>query len=1692
MLTTYARRVFHPLLAWVALLMLSVPLAAAPVKITISPTTWSMTTAQTKQFTATVTNTSNTAVTWTATNGTVSTAGLYSPPATAGTYTVAATSVADASKKALATVTVTVPAISVGVSPSSVTLGPGASQTFAATVSGTTNTAVNWTSTGGSITPAGVYTAPATVGTYTVKATSQADGVTSGTATVTLSPMITIFPAAATIPMSTPDVPSQLILTATIAGMTDQRVVWSRSGGNITNSNNAATATFLAPQTAGTYTVTAKSYADRKVVATATITVAAVAPFIGSYTITTAAGAIARTDGIPVPVTGGQQISHDSQIAGGREIWYSNWLGLYLWGNPVSHETTAVLDVSAKSIVPYSIRTVGQFGDSSATVYLEVHPRGKITSLLPDHWTGNLGDTFWVTPVFSGTGKATWGGTTVDVQTGVAFPVVLTQDGLFLTLQAFSDMGVAGDSKSITLYVADRGRFIYLGKAGFSDAKGLVALPETLGQVWLGLHGQAAGFRPFDVASGTLGGTPTPFGGNTQVNLATVNDVEGPFWLDDGRILMFGMDRSTIGVYDPSTRRALFAVRAPWSAAVPTGIRGAIVPLGSGRFWVLGPNGSASIFDIRTSAFSSALATGQARLDPDLTVLADGRVLVSGGQIAGTPALSAMLFNPLTNTLTPTGSMQKARFRHKGILLANGKVLISGGIAWWDTALELYDPASGTFTAAGFALINRQAHNLTQLSDGRVLISSGVSPADGTSVVGSEFYTPSSGMVTRGPYLQKDLVNNQAGPYTLAVPLANGKVLITGGTSTQSTDDVFLFDPQPLLQVQPALGRIFPDQQLAFTTNEPVTWIVREGAVGGGVDGAGNYTPLATPGTYHVVATSTADTTRSSTAIVTVLPKPQALISSFTASATTVSAGTSVTLTPVFSGGTGSIPSIGAVASGTSYTVTPTGTTTYVLSVVDANGLMVSASLTVHVTPVILSFTASANVVAPGNWLTLSWTSAGATYARISDGGEPMIADTSGSISLLPAATATYTLSISSPDGSVSRSLTVVVSVVQSISINPTSVTLHIGQTMTFGSSIASSGSSAMAWSATGGVLLPIGGQAAYTAPSTPGTYLVTVASVADPTRTASCTVTVNPLRATLTPSPAALAISCGAKGNLGCSVQLDGLGDTSVTWEAASGSIQSTGPNQAEFTAPSTPGTVLVTIRSTADSSATVTVPVTVTPVAITITPSIMSLAPGEVVQFGGSIQIVGAGTTDVFWTATEGLINPVGPLSARYVAPLNPGTYQVTVTSKLDPNALATALCTVDESRAPNLTVSPGSPWLPTGGQQAFVAKFGGEVVSTVSWSVEDPSQGSIDSTGLYTAPATPGNYQVTATDNSRGFTATANVSVGVLSILPVQGLVLPGMTLQISAIAGASTVPGNLIWEIQEGPPGGSIDGTGLYTAPQKPGIYHVRATSDQGTGLALITVGLIESVIFTPTLQVSEAGDFVVKITVAGSNAKQLQWSQPFHLEVGAAQPELTVPAEKIRQEIGVDGPYLLKKVEVEDMEDSHVASEAENLGQTQAYPLAALQKPWVVVHPEFTTLGVDLNGNGLLDQLQVTLTVDVVAEGNYSFMANLTDQAFHEVADVATLPTLLKAGANQVTLAFDGRQIRSRGIEGPYLLSGLMLSGPLSATGPDIGPIAFTLNQFEPPASPPPVSSKAAGVLPKSTQPKSKHSRRPSR
>ncbi|MCM2358058.1 MAG: hypothetical protein NDI77_07910, partial [Geobacteraceae bacterium] len=173
-----------------------------PVVVIISPPSPTVTTNGTVPFVASVFYTSNTQVTWSVVEGnaggTINSAGVYTAPATAGggPYHVKATSVADSTKSDTSTVTVN-GLVGVTISPSPTTVTVNGTKNFSATVTGTSNTQVVWSvveAGGGTISQSGVYTAPATVGTYHVKAVSLADPTKSSMVTVTVTPAPQPFP----------------------------------------------------------------------------------------------------------------------------------------------------------------------------------------------------------------------------------------------------------------------------------------------------------------------------------------------------------------------------------------------------------------------------------------------------------------------------------------------------------------------------------------------------------------------------------------------------------------------------------------------------------------------------------------------------------------------------------------------------------------------------------------------------------------------------------------------------------------------------------------------------------------------------------------------------------------------------------------------------------------------------------------------------------------------------------------------------------------------------------------------------------------------------------------------------------------------------------------------------------------------------------------------------------------------------------------------------------------------------------------------------------------------------------------------------------------------------------------------------------------------------------------------------------
>lgn len=173
--------------------------AAQDVTVQVVPPSAVVATGGSVQFGSLVTGSGVTTVSWTvregATGGAVNPdTGYYTAPGTPGTYHVEAASTASPTVKAAAVVTVqSATPVVVTLSPSPGAVDACKTLTFSATVTGTTNQAVDWSVVGspanGTV-AAGVYTAPSTAGTYQVVATSRAAPTSSATANVVVSDRI--------------------------------------------------------------------------------------------------------------------------------------------------------------------------------------------------------------------------------------------------------------------------------------------------------------------------------------------------------------------------------------------------------------------------------------------------------------------------------------------------------------------------------------------------------------------------------------------------------------------------------------------------------------------------------------------------------------------------------------------------------------------------------------------------------------------------------------------------------------------------------------------------------------------------------------------------------------------------------------------------------------------------------------------------------------------------------------------------------------------------------------------------------------------------------------------------------------------------------------------------------------------------------------------------------------------------------------------------------------------------------------------------------------------------------------------------------------------------------------------------------------------------------------------------------------
>ena len=222
------------------------------------------------------------------------------------------------------------------------------------------------------------------------------------------------------------------------------------------------------------------------------------------------------------------------------------------------------------------------------------------------------------------------------------------------------------------------------------------------------------------------------------------------------------------------------------SAALPDGrsliTGGGGTPLATAQYFELG--GSALPADSMQEARASHICMG----------LPDNTVLVAGGMgAANSPTNSAEIFHPDTGQWTSTGAMLAARTGASAVLLADGRVLVVGGQidGQPSAALEIYDPARGRFEpVAGILSVPRQGSALAALDDGRILVAGGTGPG-GVVLDTTDIFDPSLDRVLPGPRMLSPRTNFPA------ARLLDGKILVAGGSDgSAELASAEVFDPE--------------------------------------------------------------------------------------------------------------------------------------------------------------------------------------------------------------------------------------------------------------------------------------------------------------------------------------------------------------------------------------------------------------------------------------------------------------------------------------------------------------------------------------------------------------------------------------------------------------------------------------------------------------------------------------------------------------------------------------------------------------------------------------------------------------------------------------------------------------------------------------------------------------------------------
>jgi hypothetical protein len=635
----------------------------------------------------------------------------------------------------------------VSVGPTSVNLAESGTQQFTATVTGSSNTAVNWTVLegvqGGTVTSTGLYTAPGYPGAFHVVGTSQADGTKSATAVAAVPGFLrpdmrdartgdtattlqegTILFAGGIDNSGVDGSGVFAIASAEIYSPTNGTFTWT---GNMTTARNAHAATLLSN---GQVLIAGGYNASDATMATAEL----YDPSAESFTATGSMGT-AREGFTATTLQNGEVL-----VAGG--------IG--------SCSPTCVTLGSAEVYNPAT-------GTFSATGSLITARAGQTATLLANGevliagGTGNSSNSLASTELYNPTTGMFSAGPNMSTARMNFSATLLANGNVMLAGGLASNPPLASadiyDSETNTMSPTGNMNFIRYGQTGTLLGNGDVLIAGGAGNY----PGEVSGLvPPAEIYEPTAG---------TFTAIASLNMprfLQTASLLPNGTVLIAGgngdlgvLDNSEI--YDPvagafTTNDAVLHVGRAFNTQ--TALANGSILVAGGIDCEAPAYTSAELYNPTTGKFSLTGSMNVARESHTATLLNNGKVLVVGGfsglATSGVVAGSAELYDPTAGTFSLTGSLITPRAQHAATLLPSGQVLITGGIGanGFISTAELYDPVAGTFSAAGTMIYASGWNTSTVLSTGQVVIVGGAVPSEElgppTSLNTAEIFDPST------------------------------------------------------------------------------------------------------------------------------------------------------------------------------------------------------------------------------------------------------------------------------------------------------------------------------------------------------------------------------------------------------------------------------------------------------------------------------------------------------------------------------------------------------------------------------------------------------------------------------------------------------------------------------------------------------------------------------------------------------------------------------------------------------------------------------------------------------------------------------------------------------------------------------------------------------------------------------------